>query len=121
MLSPDLLGLRWRKSSYSGHEGDNCVEVARVRPGLVAVRDSKIPSGPVLAIGSGEWSAFLAVVKTDRADLFDPLGLLIADMVAETGEPTEMDRAWADEALAKAVAAQRRRQTVGRDAASTAS
>ncbi|GGK88126.1 hypothetical protein Sme01_00990 [Sphaerisporangium melleum] len=64
MLSPDLLGLRWRKSSHSGHEGDNCVEVARVRPGLIAVRDSKTLSGSVLAVGSGEWSAFLAAVKT---------------------------------------------------------
>ncbi|GGK88129.1 hypothetical protein Sme01_01000 [Sphaerisporangium melleum] len=63
-MIPEPPGLRWRKSSYSGDEGDNCVEVARVRPGLIAVRDSKTPSDPILAVGSGEWSAFLAAVKT---------------------------------------------------------
>lgn len=41
----DLGHARWRKSSRSG--GGDCVEIARV-PGLVAVRDSKHPSGVLL-------------------------------------------------------------------------
>jgi hypothetical protein len=50
--------LRWRKSSYSGN-GGNCVEVARGRPGMVAVRDSKNPDGPVLGFTANEWERFI--------------------------------------------------------------
>jgi Domain of unknown function (DUF397) len=35
-----------RKSTYSGSNGGNCVEVADNLPGIVAVRDSKDPDGP---------------------------------------------------------------------------
>lgn len=41
--------LNWRTSSYSGGNGGACVEVARNLPGIVAVRDSKDRTGPVLA------------------------------------------------------------------------
>ncbi|WP_248959418.1 DUF397 domain-containing protein [Sphaerisporangium perillae] len=68
-MTPDLPGLRWRKSSFSGPEGDNCVEIASNRPGLVAVRDSKTPAGPVLIVGSGEWSTFVAGIKTSALDV----------------------------------------------------
>ena len=47
----------WRKSSYSGGQG-NCVEVAANRPGVVAVRDSKDPAGPVLCVSAESWRAF---------------------------------------------------------------
>ncbi|WP_079042725.1 DUF397 domain-containing protein, partial [Streptomyces albus] len=43
--------LTWRKSSYSGSDGGNCVEVART-PGRVHVRDSKEQRGPVLSVPS---------------------------------------------------------------------
>ena len=42
----DLNHADWRKSSYSGTNGGNCVEVARNLPGVVAVRDSKDPRRP---------------------------------------------------------------------------
>ncbi|MFC5748381.1 DUF397 domain-containing protein [Actinomadura rugatobispora] len=45
----DLTGAKWRKSSYTGSNGGNCVEVAGL-PGVVAVRDSKDPDGPVLLV-----------------------------------------------------------------------
>lgn len=48
----------WRKASYSNGNGGNCVEVADVGRGHRAVRDSKDPSGPVLMITGGEWTAF---------------------------------------------------------------
>jgi hypothetical protein len=52
----DVTGTTWRKSSYSGSNGGNCVEVAA---GLaVAVRDSKDPDGPRLAFTAGVWLAF---------------------------------------------------------------
>jgi Domain of unknown function (DUF397) len=57
-------GMNWRKSSYSGNSGGNCTEVATV-PGMVLVRDSKDPRGPVLAFGREVWDAFAATVKAD--------------------------------------------------------
>jgi Domain of unknown function (DUF397) len=59
----DLTSARWRKSSYSGTTGGNCVEVAQNLPGAVAMRDSKDPDGPKLAFGLDEWLAFTAGVK----------------------------------------------------------
>ncbi|MEV8638808.1 DUF397 domain-containing protein [Streptosporangium sp. NPDC051023] len=55
--------LTWRKSSLSSAEGGNCVEVATNLPGVVAVRDSKDPSGPALAFTPTGWSAFVDGVK----------------------------------------------------------
>ncbi|MGW4113353.1 DUF397 domain-containing protein [Actinosynnema sp. NPDC004786] len=54
----DLSGAAWRKSSFSG-EGQSCVEVAPVDPGI-ATRDSKNPSGPALWFTAGQWRRFLA-------------------------------------------------------------
>ena len=48
---------RWQKSSYSGSQGGNCVEVASV-PGTVAVRDTKNPDGPRLSVTPADWRAF---------------------------------------------------------------
>jgi hypothetical protein len=59
----DLSHADWRKSSYSGTNGGNCVEVARNLPGVVAVRDSKNPGGPALAFTPADWRAFTAGVK----------------------------------------------------------
>jgi hypothetical protein len=59
----------WRKSSYSGNGGGNCVEVASDPPRAVAVRDSKDLHGPVLAIESAGWRDFIADVKAGRHDL----------------------------------------------------
>ncbi|MEU2589879.1 DUF397 domain-containing protein [Streptomyces albidoflavus] len=57
--------LRWFKSSYSAN-GGQCVEVAAdliASHGMVPVRDSKIQSGPVLALPVSSFSAFVAGVK----------------------------------------------------------
>ena len=59
----DLTRADWRKSSYSGTNGGNCVEVARNLPGVVAVRDSKDPGGPALAFTPADWEAFTARLK----------------------------------------------------------
>ncbi|MCS7481848.1 DUF397 domain-containing protein [Umezawaea endophytica] len=55
-------GLVWRKSSYSGGNESNCVEVA-LPAQRVAVRDSKNPSGPVLAFPVVQWEAFLLALR----------------------------------------------------------
>ena len=65
----DLSRAVWRKSSYSGGNGGQCVEVARNLPGVVAVRDSKNPGGPSLIVTPGEWRAFLGGVRRGG---FDP-------------------------------------------------
>lgn len=49
----------WIKSSYSGPTGGNCVEVAFLTGGEVAVRSSRHPDGPALIFTSAEWDAFL--------------------------------------------------------------
>ncbi|GAA1785807.1 DUF397 domain-containing protein [Actinomadura chokoriensis] len=47
----DLTTAEWRRSSYSGPNGGNCVELADVAgASVVAVRDSKDPDGPVLLL-----------------------------------------------------------------------
>lgn len=51
----------WRESSFSGDSGD-CVEVRR---DLAAMRDSKSPVGPTLAV---ELTAFLAAVSAGKLD-----------------------------------------------------
>jgi hypothetical protein len=55
--SVDLTGAVWTKSSLSDG-GSNCVEVAFIH-GMVAIRDSKDPSGPALAFTEGEYEAFV--------------------------------------------------------------
>ncbi|KAF4410850.1 MULTISPECIES: DUF397 domain-containing protein [Streptomyces] len=56
---PSLKNARWRKSSYSGNTGGECVEVADDRRDAVLVRDSKNPTGPVLTLAPGAWRAFV--------------------------------------------------------------
>ncbi|WBB92543.1 DUF397 domain-containing protein [Verrucosispora sp. WMMC514] len=63
---PDLAGAVWRKSSRSGGSGGDCVEVADNLPGVVAVRDSKDPHGPVLTVAPVAWAAFVAEVRRGR-------------------------------------------------------
>ncbi|BCJ54215.1 hypothetical protein Asp14428_56900 [Actinoplanes sp. NBRC 14428] len=64
----DLRDAEWRKSSRSSGNGGDCVEVADNLPDVVAVRDSKAPSGPVLRFTPGEWRAFLTGVKAGEFD-----------------------------------------------------
>lgn len=51
-------GIRWRRSSFSGTNGD-CVEVGWP-DASVAVRDSKQVAGPTLGFPVPDWRAFLA-------------------------------------------------------------
>lgn len=59
----DLTGARWRKSTRSSNQG-NCLEVADNLIGVVAVRDSKDPGGPILAFVPRAWNDFVAVIST---------------------------------------------------------
>ncbi|MDX2392921.1 MULTISPECIES: DUF397 domain-containing protein [unclassified Streptomyces] len=53
-----LAGASWRKASYSGNTGGDCVEVAP-QPCAVAVRDSKDPGGPVFAVAPEAFAVFV--------------------------------------------------------------
>ena len=53
------VALSWRKSTHSGTGGDDCVEVASC-PAAVHVRDSKRKDGDEFAVTPASWSAFAA-------------------------------------------------------------
>ena len=58
----DLSAAIWRKSTRSGGNGGECVEVALNLRDLVAIRDSKNPTGPALVVSPAAWSRFTAAV-----------------------------------------------------------
>lgn len=64
-ITVDLSRVRWRKSSFSGGGGSNCVEVANAGQ-AIAVRDSKDALGPVLVFGRYAWRQFAANLKAER-------------------------------------------------------
>lgn len=60
-------GLAWRKSSYSSAQG-NCVEVARLPGGRLAIRDSRRRAGPALVVARPAWRALCHAIKTGGLD-----------------------------------------------------
>jgi hypothetical protein len=69
VVSPaDLANASWSKSSFSAANGD-CVDVARLHPDLIGVRDTKDKGrGPVLVFTQAEWTAFIAGAKHGEFD-----------------------------------------------------
>jgi hypothetical protein len=66
-MTSDVTG--WRKSSYSGGQGGNCVEVAG-HGGMILVRDTKDHGhGPVYRFPAARWRAFVAGVRNGELDL----------------------------------------------------
>lgn len=71
MLSAETAFLGWVKSSHSGGSENACIEWAPKHAkstGVVPVRDSKDPSGPVLQFNASAWSAFVAGIKAGDFD-----------------------------------------------------
>lgn len=58
LSTPDLSGAKWRSSTYSGGNNE-CVEIADNLPTLIPVRDSKRPTGLILAFSPTAWAAFV--------------------------------------------------------------
>ncbi|MDQ8701298.1 DUF397 domain-containing protein [Streptomyces sp. LHD-70] len=58
----ELTGATWRKSSYSGTTGGDCVEIAEL-PTRIAVRDSKNPDGGAFTVSPDAFAAFVADAK----------------------------------------------------------
>ncbi|MFD5552658.1 DUF397 domain-containing protein [Streptomyces sp. NPDC127068] len=63
--STDAPRLTWFKSSHSGTQGGQCVEVA-ASTGVVHVRDSKTATGPVLRVSPHAWADFVNVASSER-------------------------------------------------------
>jgi hypothetical protein len=61
--------VKWRKSSRSNANGENCVEVARTDTQDIATRDSKNPAGPQLRFNRREWAALLDGIKSGKYEL----------------------------------------------------
>jgi hypothetical protein len=62
------MDVTWRKSSYSGGNGGNCIEVgALAEAGRVLVRDTRDRQGPVLAVNPETWRRFAQQVKADTS------------------------------------------------------
>ena len=65
----DLSNATWRKSSYSGGNGGNCVEVAVLPDDSRAIRDSKDPEGSKFVFAPATWRTFTTAVKSGALDL----------------------------------------------------
>jgi hypothetical protein len=61
-------GAIWQKSSFSNMNG-SCVEISRLMPDSIGVRDTKDKGiGPVLIFTAAEWHAFIAGAKDGQFD-----------------------------------------------------
>lgn len=67
MSAAELTGVAWRKSARSGALG-NCVELAVLADGAVAMRNSRFPEGPALVYTKAEIAAFVAGAKDGEFD-----------------------------------------------------
>jgi hypothetical protein len=67
MPAAELGDVRWKKSQYSNSTGE-CVELAALPNGEIAMRNSRFPDGPVLLYTRGEITAFLAGAKDGEFD-----------------------------------------------------
>ncbi|MEU0934462.1 DUF397 domain-containing protein [Embleya sp. NPDC005971] len=62
MSSEHTTASAWRKSTYSGNQGGDCVEVAPLTSS-VGVRDSKFSDSPIITTGTEAWAAFLDATR----------------------------------------------------------
>ncbi|MEV4532538.1 DUF397 domain-containing protein [Asanoa sp. NPDC049518] len=67
VAAPDLGDVTWVKSRRSGAQG-NCVELARLADGAVAVRNSRDPEGPALIFTPAEMTSMFHGVTAGEFD-----------------------------------------------------
>ena len=70
MPAAELQGARWQKSSFSGNGNNNCVEMAPLPTGEIAMRNSRDPNGPTLIYTRAEVEA---LIRGARSGDFDNL------------------------------------------------
>ncbi|MEU2741509.1 DUF397 domain-containing protein [Streptomyces sp. NPDC007095] len=56
--------LTWRKSTHSSDQGGDCLEIAETPDTTIAVRDSKNPTGPILTIAPAAFATFVSWTTT---------------------------------------------------------
>ncbi|MGW0591737.1 DUF397 domain-containing protein [Streptosporangium sp. NPDC002607] len=62
-LTRELHTAHWRKSTLSGDDASNCVEIANLSNNHRAIRDSKNPTGPTLLLTPRQWATFITTIK----------------------------------------------------------
>ncbi|WP_440103427.1 DUF397 domain-containing protein [Streptosporangium sp. H16] len=62
-LTQQLHTAHWRKSTLSGHDASDCVEIADLSNGHRGVRDSKNPTAPALILTPHQWNTFITTIK----------------------------------------------------------
>ena len=67
LYATDLTAATWRKSTFTANSGQ-CIEIAELPGGAIALRDSKSPHREPLRFTSGEWAAFLNGVHAGEFD-----------------------------------------------------
>ncbi|MEV0971621.1 DUF397 domain-containing protein [Microtetraspora glauca] len=67
MPSAELGDVPWRKSRHSNPNG-NCVELAPLPDGSVAMRNSRHPEGPALIYSASDLLLFARAVKAGEFD-----------------------------------------------------
>ncbi|WP_037571100.1 DUF397 domain-containing protein [Phaeacidiphilus oryzae] len=67
MSAAEISGVTWQKSRHSNSQGQ-CVELARLPGGDVAVRNSRFPEGPALVYTRAEIVALLLGAKDGEFD-----------------------------------------------------
>lgn len=60
----DWATVRFRKSSASGTNGGECVEVG-AQPGVVGIRDSKCPNAELIELPAAAWTGFLSALRAE--------------------------------------------------------
>jgi hypothetical protein len=65
--APRLDGAEWRKSRHSNPSG-NCVEIAELPDGAIAIRNSRFPDGPALICARTDFTEFLAGARGGEFD-----------------------------------------------------
>ena len=87
MLATELGEVRWQKSWHSNPNGE-CVELAALPTGEIALRNSRFPAGPVLLYTQAEITAFLAGAKDGEFDhLTGGLTILLASNSVASRQP----------------------------------
>ena len=67
MNAPEYVGVTWRKSKRSGSTND-CVEIAELPNGRVAIRDSKEPDGPALEFSRAAFKGMIGGAKAGELE-----------------------------------------------------
>lgn len=89
ITASDIPAARWRKSTRSGAQG-NCVEVAPLPTGTIAVRNSRHPDGPALVFTHDEMTAFVDGAKAGEFE-FERPDTSAASTDEDDGTPTHYD------------------------------